>query len=241
MTSALPPALSVHELTAYYGPVAACRAVSLDVAAGQAVGVTGPNGAGKSSLVMAIVGLIRAEGRVSMRGTDVSRWPASRRIDACNLAYVPQDHVVIPSLTVTDTLRLYGTVKRIRPAELAQRQEAVYDFFPELARRRTGLAGTLSGGERQMLGLARLLMGPPGAIAILDEPTAGLAPTIAHRLSGFVRALRDGGQSMLVIEHNEEVLAACGRVFEMTPTSMREVPLSAARVSTAPARPSDED
>ncbi len=192
------PLLSASRITAGYGAVPVIRGVSVNVVPGEVALVIGPNGAGKSTLVKAINGeLGLLGGTVSLSGADISRLPEDQRA-ARGLGYVPQSRDVFPSLTVTETLQMGGY--RLTRDEVAERTAEIFDRFPALQRLRKRTAGTLSGGERKLLGIARALVARP-AVLMLDEPTANLAPAVAGRVLGEVVAgLAGAGTAVLLIE-----------------------------------------
>ncbi len=190
--------LEVRGLEVRYGEARALSGVDVDVAAGQALAVLGPNGAGKSSLAQALAGLVRpAGGRVVFDGTDITGWPA-HRISRLGLAHVPEGRGVFPGLTVRDNLRmtLRHAVARDGRAEALGR---AFELFPILASRRHQLAGTLSGGEQQMLALARVLAVPP-RLLIADEMSLGLAPMLIDAIFESLQAARAEGVTVVLVE-----------------------------------------
>jgi neutral amino acid transport system ATP-binding protein len=173
--------------------------VDLTVRAGEIVTIVGPNGAGKSTLVKAIVGLLRPRaGRILLRGEEVTGAPP-HTIVAKGIGYVPQRENVFPSMTVDENLEL-GVV--VRPnADVRARVGAMFDLFPRLAERRRQVAGTLSGGERQMLAMARTLMAEP-EVLLLDEPSAGLSPIFVDVIFDRIAEINRGGMTILMVEQN---------------------------------------
>ena len=191
--------LEVAGLEAGYGALQILFGVDLTVRAGEYVLVFGPNGAGKSTLIKAIAGLAKVTGgRVSLKGREVTGW-APERLVAAGLGYVPQVSNVFPSMSVAENLEI-GSAILPKPAR-AGRIEAMYALFPRLAERRRQAAGTLSGGERQMLAVARALI-PEPALLLLDEPSAGVAPKLVEGIFETVDGLRGTGTSVLMIEQN---------------------------------------
>ncbi len=192
------PLLSAGDITAGYGAVPVIRGVSVAAVPGEVALVIGPNGAGKSTLVKAInVELELLGGTVTLSGTDVSLLTEDQRA-ARGLGYVPQSRDVFPSLTVTENLQMGGY--RLDREEVAERTSEIFGRFPALERLRKRPAGTLSGGERKLLAIARALVARP-AVLMLDEPTANLAPAVARRvLNEVIGGLAAGGTAVLLIE-----------------------------------------
>ncbi|WP_370189659.1 ABC transporter ATP-binding protein [Aeromicrobium sp.] len=189
--------LQVSRLCASYGAIRAVRDVSLEVPEGNLVAVLGANGAGKSTLVRSIAGVHREKtGDVLLDGRAVQRLPL-HRITRLGLALVPEGRHVVSPLTVAENLALSTFSGRSRPELL----ERVYDLFPRLAERRTQQAGSMSGGEQQMLAMGRALMTDP-QVLLLDEPSMGLAPSVIDVIYGAIAALHDEGQSILLIEQD---------------------------------------
>jgi len=186
-------------VTRRFGEVTALHGVSLDVPAGQLLGLLGPNGAGKSTLLSVIAGLVRSRaGRVLLEGRDLSSLPAHARARA-GIAFVPEGRRIFPRQTVDENL-LIGAYACV--GDKAWRQEAfqwVFELFPVLERKRRKVAGTLSGGEQQMLAVAQAIMGKP-RILLLDEPSAGLAPALVKQMLERVRRLHERGVSLLMVE-----------------------------------------
>jgi branched-chain amino acid transport system ATP-binding protein len=188
--------LSVTRLSANYGGVRALDEVSLELAAGEAVAVLGPNGAGKTTLLRTLAGLERpAGGAVTYEGRDVTGRPAERLVRD-GVALVPEGRGVFPGLSVGDNLVL-GAYRRRGAREL----DDVHALFPILAERGRQRAGTLSGGEQQMLAIGRALMARP-RLLMLDEPTLGLAPLAVRQVIDRLAALRDRGTTILLVEQN---------------------------------------
>jgi branched-chain amino acid transport system ATP-binding protein len=192
--------LHVENLDVYYGDVQALDSVSLDVEEGGIVAIVGANGAGKTTLIRTIAGMLRpARGTISFRGAVISDWPSYR---VCNLGIgqVAEGRQVFPTLTVDENLDMGAMLPRAR-AGRARNRERAFDLFPVLAERARQAAGTLSGGEQQMLAIARCLMGTPQLI-MFDEPSLGLAPTIVHGLLDAIRRLNAEGLTCLLVEQN---------------------------------------
>src|SRR5262245_16652581 len=202
--------LEVRDLVAGYGDSDILRGLSLHVDAGELIAVIGPNGAGKSTLLKVLAGLIPPRaGRIALGGADLTRAGTERMV-ARGLCYVPQEANVFASLTVWENLTIGAWAA---PAAMAARADAVTELFPILAGRRRARAGTLSGGERQMLAMAMALMVEP-QLLLLDEPSAGLAPTLQRLVFDRIRAINAGGLGILLVEQNaRESLALCHRGY----------------------------
>lgn len=191
--------LSVEGLTSHYGRIQALKEVALDVAAGELVAVVGSNGAGKTTLLRTISGVQPATGgRVRFEGTDITREPPHRRVRR-GIAQVPEGRQVFGSLTVEDNLRL-GAFTR-RDADLDAELETIYAQAPILKERRKHLAGTLSGGQQQLLAIGRALMAKP-KLLLLDEPSLGLAPLLVEQILEAVVRLKREGMTLVLVEQN---------------------------------------
>ena len=213
--------LAVRGLSVSYGKVRAVRRVDLEVPRGSIVTVIGPNGAGKTTLLGAIMGLLRAEGRVEFDGIELGHADAQRRVEA-GIGLVTEKRDLFGSMSVHDNLLLGAFRRRDGRAARQRELERVYALFPRLKERRAQDAQTLSGGERQMLALGRALMGAP-RLLMLDEPSLGLAPRIVREVLHAVAQLRDAGMSVLLIEQNARAalqVADLGYVLELGEVSM---------------------
>lgn len=192
------PILSVEGLQVNYGRVEAVRNVSFEVAAGSLVTLVGANGAGKTSILNAISGLVRSRhGVIRYKGQDVTRWPAHRLVKA-GLVQVPEGREILGTLTVAENLSLGGWH---RSSSLSDNVARVYDRFPVLQERRKLQAGALSGGEQQMLSIARALIAEP-EILLLDEPSMGLAPKIVDEVFAVIEEIRRSGTTVVLVEQN---------------------------------------
>ncbi len=192
--------LRVENLDVFYGDVQALDAVSLDIEEGAIVAIVGANGAGKTTLIRALAGMQQqARGRISFRGVDISGWPSHRVCDL-GLGQVAEGRQVFPTLSVAENLDIGAMLPRARALRTKNR-ERVLSLFPVLAERARQSAGTLSGGEQQMLAIARCLMGAPQLI-MFDEPSLGLAPNIVRNLLDTIRALNAEGLTCLLVEQN---------------------------------------
>ncbi len=190
--------LSIEGVSVRYDKAEAVRKVSLEVGAGQIVTVIGPNGAGKTTLLTAAMGLLAFSGRIAFDGADIGDLEAEERVER-GLCLVPEKRELFTEMSVLDNLRLGAYLRR--DGAVASDLEAVFARFPRLSERRRQSAGTLSGGERQMLALGRALMMKP-RLLMLDEPSLGLAPLIVREIFKAIAALRQIGVSILLVEQN---------------------------------------
>jgi len=194
------PLLSVQALDVFYGDAQALAGVSLEVPQGEIVAIVGANGAGKSSLIRAIAGIEKARsGKVFFRQGEITRLQ-SHQICNLGIGQVAEGRQVFPSLSVAENLAMGALLPRARPSA-ARTLDEVYALFPHLAERRSQLAGTLSGGEQQMLAIGRCLMGQPELI-MFDEPSLGLAPTVVQEVFRTIRTLHEKGLTILLVEQN---------------------------------------
>ena len=191
--------LEVENLTAAYGQIRALHGVDLTVREGQVVALLGPNGAGKTTTLRSICGMVRARGRITFRGKDLTGLP-TEKVTRLGIAHVPEGRGTFPGLTVAENLKL-GAYGR-RDADVRRDIERWYGIFPRLADRRDQPAGSLSGGEQQMLAVARALLSRP-ALLLLDEPSLGLAPMVVREVFEVLSRIRDDdGTGMLLVEQN---------------------------------------
>jgi branched-chain amino acid transport system ATP-binding protein len=194
------PLLAVNDLSVRYGAVEAVRGIDLDVEEGELVALLGANGVGKSSTLNAIVGLAPTSGgSIAFAGTDITRQPTERLV-RMGLTLTPEGRRVFAPLTVEENLMM-GAYSRADAAKVAIAHDRVYTLFPILAQRRRQMAGTLSGGQQQMLAIARSLMSEP-KLLLLDEPSLGLAPQIVETIFDLIGSLRDQKVTMLLVEQN---------------------------------------
>jgi branched-chain amino acid transport system ATP-binding protein len=210
--TASPAMLSLTAVSAGYGSFRALFDVSLDVAAGEAVGVIGPNGAGKTTLMRVISGLIPiTAGELVFEGRSLTGVAAHRIVER-GIAHVPENRRLFPRLSVEDNLRIGAFIAEARQ-HFAERLAWVYDLFPRLKERRHQFAGTLSGGEQQMVAIGRALMSRP-KIMLMDEPSAGLAPLVVQQVFDLVRRIRAEGFTVLIVEQNvAQVLDVVDRAY----------------------------
>jgi len=212
--------LSLVAVSAAYGSFRALFDVSLEVAAGEAVGVIGPNGAGKTTLMRVISGLIPAgSGELTMEGRPLAGM-AAHQIVAQGIAHVPENRRLFARLSVEDNLRIGSFIPAAR-RHFADRLAWVYELFPRLKERSRQLAGTLSGGEQQMCAIGRALMSRP-KLLLMDEPSAGLAPLVVEQVFDLVRRIRAEGLTVLVVEQNvQQVLDIVDRAYLLEVGSIR--------------------
>ncbi len=195
--------LSVRGLDLHYGDAQALDGVTLDVPAREIVAIVGANGAGKSSLIRAIAGLEPVTaGRIEFNGRDITGLP-SHKVCQLGIGQVAEGRQIFPSLSVADNLDL-GAVSRPARAQSAETLAYVYERFPRLAERRKQAAGTLSGGEQQMLAIGRCLMGRPQLI-MFDEPSLGLSPALVQDVFRVIRRLHEEGLTIVLVEQNVAV------------------------------------
>ena len=221
------PLVAVEDIHSYYGKSHILHGVSLAVGAGEVVGLLGRNGAGKSTTLKAIIGLVHpSQGRVLLEGRPISGLPA-HRLARLGIGYVPEDRRIFRLLTVAENLRTgldrHGVDEARRKALL----DKVYAYFPVLAERRNQAGGTMSGGEQQMLAIARAMMLEP-KIILLDEPTEGLMPRMVSQIRNIVEALRQDGVAILLVEQNVPMtLEVSRRIYLMEKGVIRHHALAA--------------
>jgi len=198
-TASKPPVLDIKGLTSHYGRIQALHGIDIEVRQGQLVALVGANGAGKTTLLRAISGVQPVSGgSIHFRGDDVTRASPDRRVRA-GICQVPEGRQVFGPMSVEDNLRL-GAYTRPKD-DVADDMERMYGLFPILKEKRLLLAGTLSGGQQQMLAMARALMGRP-SVLLLDEPSMGLAPLLIAEIFRIVKSLRDEGITIFLVEQN---------------------------------------
>ena len=205
--------LDVKDINVYYGAIHAVRNVSLEVNAGEIVSIIGANGAGKSTILKTLVGLLRSKtGEITFEGKNISHLsPAA--IVRQGIALVPEGRRVFPRLSVEDNL-LLGAYAR-KDGEVSQDIQRIYEMFPRLAERRKQNAGTLSGGEQQMLATGRGMMSRP-KLLLLDEPSMGLAPVLVHQIFETILDINEQGTTILLVEQNAQAaLSVADRGYVM--------------------------
>ena len=195
-----PPLLRLDRVDAYYGPVRALSDLSLEVNHGEIVCLLGGNASGKSTTMKVILGLLHPKGgRVLLDGDDVTNRSTAERIRR-GMASVPEARRIFPTMTIEENLRMGAFLRRDNP-EIRSDLEKMYELFPRLAERRRQLGGTMSGGEQQMLAMARALMSRPRLIC-MDEPTMGLAPIFVERVLALISEINQRGVSIFMVEQN---------------------------------------
>jgi branched-chain amino acid transport system ATP-binding protein len=195
--------LTVENLDVFFGDAQALDGVSLAVDEGAIVAIVGANGAGKTSLIRAVAGMHRpARGRIVFRGTDISGWP-SHRVCNCGIGQVAEGRQIFPTLSVAENLAMGAMTPRARATRTKNRAR-VLGLFPVLAERAAQQAGTLSGGEQQMLAIGRCLMGAP-ELVMFDEPSLGLAPAIVQQMLAAIHELNREGLTCVLVEQNVAV------------------------------------
>jgi branched-chain amino acid transport system ATP-binding protein len=217
MTGVVAPLLSVKDLCAGYGVLSVVDGVSLNVSAGGVAAIIGRNGAGKTTTLLAIAGMRYGcnAGKVTLGTRDLSKT-APRQVVRAGVAIVPEGHPVFRSMTVADNLKLGAFWRRRRDgAKISSALDRVYELFPALKDARGRAAGSLSGGQQQMLAIGQALMQQP-KILLLDEPSSGLAPAVVDNIYDAVRRLADDGQGILLVEQNiDRAMAAASYLYVM--------------------------
>jgi len=205
------PALEIHDLVTAYGAIEALKGVSLTVADGSITCLLGPNGAGKTTLMLTTAGLLRPRrGSIRFGGEEIA-GRAPHAIVGRGLALVPENRLVFPAMTVTENLRA-GAYQRRDRAAIARDIEALYARFPRLSDRAAQPAGTLSGGEQQMLAVARALMSRP-RLLLMDEPSLGLGPLVVEEIFRIIRELNQEGTTILLVEQNAHLALTVAHHF----------------------------
>jgi len=226
--------LSIEGLETRYGNVTALKGVSLEVRPGEIVGVLGPNGAGKTTTLLTVIGLLKpAAGRIRFMDRDIAGLPPDRVVSA-GIGLVPEGRWILASMSVRENLLMGAYSRRDGEAAVAHEIERVSEIFPILRERQGQRAGTLSGGEQQMLAIARALMARP-RLLMLDEPTWGLAPLVIEEIMRVIKQLNEAGTTILLVEQNaRQALAVVQRcyvlevgnvVFSGTPADLKGEPL----------------
>jgi branched-chain amino acid transport system ATP-binding protein len=219
------PILKVKQLHAAYGKAQVLHGLNVDVAKGSVITVIGPNGAGKSTLLNCLMGVLPSEGMIEFNSQSINELTLEERVMQ-GISLVPENRELFSIMTVEDNLMLGGYRQmRLGNTEWRSRIDDVFDLFPRLKERRLQAAGTLSGGERQMLAVGRSLMSRP-SLLMLDEPSLGLAPLIVKEIFNIIDTLRQTGVSIILVEQNARAALAVadyGYVLEMGDISMQGV------------------
>jgi hypothetical protein len=204
--------LNVQDLYVNYGMIQAVQGVSFEVNKGEIVALIGANGAGKTSILHTVTGIIQAKsGSVSFENNDITRKPA-HKIVAMGMAHVPEGRRVFSQLTVLENLKL-GAYTRKDSKEIEKNIKNIYERFPRLEERKSQLAGTLSGGEQQMLAMGRALMSKPSLI-VMDEPSMGLSPLYVNEIFKLIEDIHNSGTTVLLIEQNaKKALSIADRAY----------------------------
>jgi len=204
--------LSIRDLVTSYGNIEALRGISLDAAEGEITCLLGPNGAGKTTTMFTIAGILSAtSGSVVLDGEDLIRLSAAKVVSR-GIALVPENRLVFPRMDVEENLHAGAYARRASAAEIAADVADMYRRFPRLEERKGQLAGTLSGGEQQMLAIARGLMTRP-RILLMDEPSVGLAPLVVEEIFGIIRELNAEGVTILLVEQNAHMALKVAHKF----------------------------
>ena len=191
--------LTVENLEVYYGAIHALKGVSFTVAKGEVVSLIGANGAGKTTTLKALSGLVPCQGKISFRGNDLNVVPSFKRV-TLGIAQSPEGRGVFPQMSVLENLEM-GAYHRKDKEQISADLDMCFDLFPRLKERVWQMAGTLSGGEQQMLAISRALMSRP-ELLLLDEPSLGLAPLIVAQIFEIVKKLNQEGMTVLLVEQN---------------------------------------
>jgi len=204
--------LKAEDLRVNYGPIEALHGIALDIQQGEVVGLLGANGAGKTTILGALSGLLKPKsGKITFEGKDITRLGAPERV-ALGITQVPEGRRIFANLTVSENLLLGGYLE-LSPHKIRERLEHVEALFPRLAERKRQVAGTLSGGEQQMLAMGRALMAAP-RLLLLDEPSLGLAPFLITDIFKTIRKMNEEGLTMLLVEQNvHKSLEICQRAY----------------------------
>jgi branched-chain amino acid transport system ATP-binding protein len=204
--------LKVENLVVNYGVIQALKGISFEVNKGEVIALIGANGAGKTTTLQTISGMLTpASGQVLLNDVDITKVPG-HKIVSMGLAHVPEGRRVFPGLTVLENLKM-GAYTRGNKTEIADTYEKVYESFPRLKERQNQLAGTLSGGEQQMLAMGRALMSNP-SIVLMDEPSMGLSPIYVDEIFNIIQSISDAGTTVLLVEQNaKKALAIADRAY----------------------------
>ncbi len=206
------PLLKVDNIEVYYGVIKALKGVSFEVNKGEIVALIGANGAGKTTILHTVTGLIKPKsGSIIYNDNDITKIPA-HKIVSMGMAHVPEGRRIFSQLTVLDNIKL-GAYTRKDKTEIEKSLKYVYERFPRLEERKNQIAGTLSGGEQQMLAMGRALMSKPDFI-LMDEPSMGLSPLLVSEIFDIIKVINDGGTTVLLVEQNaKKALSIADRAY----------------------------
>jgi branched-chain amino acid transport system ATP-binding protein len=204
--------LEVHDIEVYYGMIQAIKGLSFEVNEGEVISLIGANGAGKTTILHTITGLLQAKkGNIIFEGKDITKTPA-HKIVSMGMAHVPEGRRVFAELSVLENIKM-GAYTRKDKNEIQESIEMVYKRFPRLEERKNQLAGTLSGGEQQMLAMGRALMSKP-RIILMDEPSMGLSPIFVNEIFDIIREVSEAGTTVLLVEQNaKKALSIADRAY----------------------------
>ena len=204
--------LEIKDLYVNYGMIAALKGISFEVNEGEVIALIGANGAGKTTTLHTITGLLHAKsGSITFNGVELTKTPAHKIVEM-GIAHVPEGRRIFQNLTVLDNLKL-GAFTRKDKENISKDIEMVYERFPRLAERKTQIAGTLSGGEQQMLAMGRALMSKP-KIIVMDEPSMGLSPIFVSNIFDIIQTIRESGTTVLLVEQNaKKALSIADRAY----------------------------
>ena len=204
--------LEIKDLYVNYGMIAALKGISFEVNEGEVIALIGANGAGKTTTLHTITGLLHAKsGSITFNGVELTKTPAHKIVEM-GIAHVPEGRRIFQNLTVLDNLKL-GAFTRKDKENILKDIEMVYERFPRLAERKTQIAGTLSGGEQQMLAMGRALMSKP-KIIVMDEPSMGLSPIFVSNIFDIIQTIRESGTTVLLVEQNaKKALSIADRAY----------------------------
>ena len=206
------PLLKVDNIEVYYGMIKALKGVSFEVNKGEIVALIGANGAGKTTILHTVTGLLKPKtGTIMYKDNDITKTPA-HKIVTMGMAHVPEGRRIFQQLTVLDNIKL-GAYTRKDKEEIEQTLNYVYERFPRLKERKNQIAGTLSGGEQQMLAMGRALMSKPDFV-LMDEPSMGLSPLLVSEIFDIIKAINENGTTVLLVEQNaKKALSIADRAY----------------------------